>query len=569
MIYSISSNPRYLLMEYNFQITNISLFMTQVWFKNRRVKWRKEMRDWCASEKYRFAARFIPPNESPWAAADGHTMATNSQDRGIVSHSSNGLWDDRNQNIIQATSSSQIGNLWLPSKDSNLSKFLIPNDSTVSYNGVNMIFDASMLRPKDLLCGATSSNLQNSTQIPERNVLGNGARITDSSVTRDSLHNGSTIVPDGNILLSGENSSVSQKSTQFSSPVESQGLCNGNSSVLHDGSRLDRGTLQSSPKANTLQNSSRFPNFSKTNVFNQASWTRSEMRDYGMMNTNTWLSFRRESFFQSCRQFPNPAGNKNMNSGADVMRDSSAMRKTSVINDAGLINGGTWLPGDNAIISHNCAQFPGPTEHKPLYKGTSVTHDTSVMRDLDTGVMDGTSWLPDENSTLSQKYIKFSSSTEIEAFHNGTDVTLDNSSLSDASAIRDGDVISESICLPDGNAGFSEICTDHQELSEMHCAGVLCNTGLMCDVQPPFPNLNSLSPTNEGDQIVPGCNRDDAMVPLMNLPVTKTSDLSEDTLNPLCVPRKMKMQDMNDHDSSVLDDLMSIINEEELQNLWC
>ena len=538
------------------------------------------MRDWCASEKYCVAARLydnnkfripeaIPPNESPWAVADGHTMATNSQGRGLVPHTSNGLWDDRNQNIIQATRSSQIGNLWLPCKDLNLSKFPILSDSTVSHNGVNMIFDAGMLRAKGSLSGATSSNLQNSTQIPERNVLDNGARISDSSVTRDSLYNGSTIVPDGSILLSGDNSSVSQKSTQLPSPIESQGLCNGHSSVLHDGSRVDRGSLQSSPKAKILQKSSRFPSFSKTNLLDKVTWTRSEMRDYGIMNTNTWLSFRRESFFQSCRQFPNPTGNKNMNSGADMMRDSTAMRKTSVINEAGLINGGTWLPGDNAIISHNCAQFPGPTEHKPLYKGPSLMHDTSFMRDLNTNVMDGTSWLPDENSTLSQKYIKFSSSTKIEAFHNDTDVILHNSSLSDASAIRDGDMISESICLPDGNAGFSEICTNHHELSEMHCAEVLRNAGLMCDAQPPFPDLNSFSLTNEGDQIVPGCNRDDAMVPLMNLPATKTSVLSEDTFNPLCVPRKMKMQDINDHDSSVLDDLMSIINEEKLQSLWC
>ena len=55
----------------------------------------------------------------------------------------------------------------------------------------------------------------------------------------------------------------------------------------------------------------------------------------------------------------------------------------------------------------------------------------------------------------------------------------------------------------------------------------------------------------------------------MNLPATKASHSSEDTLKALYVPRAMKMQDMNDHDSSVLDDLMAIINEEELQNLWC
>ena len=170
-----------------------------------------------------------------------------------------------------------------------------------------------------------------------------------------------------------------------------------------------------------------------------------------------------------------------------------------------------------------------------------------------------------EDSSLSQEVIKLSSSTESEAFSNDTDIFFHNSSLSDASVIQDSDVIGEKICLPDGNTRLSEICTDHQELSEVHCAGVLRNAALMCDAQPSFPNQNnSCSLTNEGDQIVPECNRDEAMIPQMHLPDTK----ADGTLNPFCVPPQTKMQDMNDQDLSVLDDLMAIINEEELQNLW-
>ena len=362
------------------------------------------MRDWCSSENYRFAARLyhgnkfseaIPPNDSPWAAANGHTMAIDSQDRGFLPHSSNKLWNEREQGVIQATSSSFSGNLWLPCKDPKLSKFLNLSDSTVLYNGGSMMHDAGTLRTKDLLSGARSSTLQNTTQIPdstERNTLCSGTHIIDSIVTRDSLYNRNTSIRDENIVSSGENSSVFQKPTHFSSQTESQGLFNDHSSVMHDGSRLDRGTPQCA-KAKILQTSTQLPKFSKINVLDKSSWTRGEIRDSSTTHTNTCLSFRRESFFQSCTQFPNPTGNKNMNSSAGMMRDSSAMRNTSVTSDAGVINGSTWLPGENAIISHNCVQFPDPTEHKTLYEGTNLIHDTSFMRDLDTGVMDGNSLL--------------------------------------------------------------------------------------------------------------------------------------------------------------------------------
>ena len=106
---------------------------------------------------------------------------------------------------------------------------------------------------KDWLCDAKSSNVKNSNQIPDflkRSVLGNSTR---SIITSASLYNGTTTVRNGNIL-SGENSSVSQETTNFSNPTESQGLCNGHSSVIPDAAMLDRGTLHSSAIASSLQN---------------------------------------------------------------------------------------------------------------------------------------------------------------------------------------------------------------------------------------------------------------------------------------------------------------------------
>ena len=553
--------------------------MTQVWFKNRRVKWKKEMRDWCSSEKYRFTAclyenskfpKAIPPNDSSWTAADGHTMPTSKPERrGLAPHSSNELWHDRNQNIIQATSSSYSGNLWLPCKDLKFPKFPSPSDSTFLHNGVNMLCDAGTMRAKDLLCGAKSSNLLNCNEIPdpaERNVLSSGARVTDSRVTRGSSYNGSTSVLKGNIWSSGENLCLSQKYTQFSSPILSQGLYSGHSSVMRNARRLDRDTLQPCAKVNTLQNCTRFSNPRKIKVLDKDTMARSEMSDAEEMHSNTGLSFRRKSFFQSCAQ-SHPTANKNMNSGADMMRGSSVVRNPSVILDPGVNNGITCLSGDIGIVSQNYAQFSGPTEHEAFYRGTSVMHDTSFKRDRHKGVINGNSWLPDENLSLSQKYFKFSSSTESEAFPNDANRMLHSSLTADATAIRETKMINENTDLPGENARLYEICTEYRDPFEMHCVRVCCNAGLTCDAQPSSPNLsNSLTLTNEGDKAVLEREREEEKMPWMNLPATKAFDLTEDTLNLSCVPCELQMQDMNDHDSTVLDDLMAIINEDELKN---
>ena len=143
----------------------------------------------------------------------------------------------------------------------------------------------------------------------------------------------------------------------------------------------------------------------------------------------------------------------------------------------------------------------------------------------------------------------------------------DNDVMGDASGIGDAKLKNESNCLLRTNASLSEICIEYQEPSEMHWAGVLSNAGLICDAQPSLPNQNDgFSLTNEVYQILPERNREEGKVPFVNLPATKTSDISEDTLNPLCVPREMQMQDMDDG-VSALHDLMAIINEEE--NLSC
>ena len=321
------------------------------------MKWRKEMCDWCFSEKFRFAARLyehkdipeaIPPSDSPWAVAAEHTMATNTQCRGLVPHSrSNELCDDSQQAIIQANSSLHSGNLWLPCKDSDLPQFPSPSDSTVLYNGVTMMEDSSTMHAKGSLPGENTRNLQNPSMFPnptERNVWGNGAaRIVISTPMPDSFYDGSTSVRDGIIWLSDENSSVSQKYTQFSSPGSSEGLCNSYSSVTRDACRLDSGTIQSCAKANILQNSTQFPSLNKTEILDKTSSSRSKMGDAGAMHTNTWLSFRRGSFFQDCTHFPNPTENKNMNSGDKTMRDSSTNSNINLKGDAGGINGTTCV----------------------------------------------------------------------------------------------------------------------------------------------------------------------------------------------------------------------------------
>ena len=534
--------------------------MTQVWFKNRRAKSRKEVSDWCSSEKYRFTAclysnykfpEAIPPNDSSWTAVDGHTMPTSKQRRGLEPHSSNELWHDRNQNIIQATSSSYSGNLWLPCKDSKFPKFPSPSDSTVLHNGVNMMCDAGAMRAK------------NSNEIPdaaERNVLSSGALIIDSRVTRGSLYNGGTSFLNRNNWSSGKNSSLSQKYTQFSSPIESQGLYSGHSSVMRNARRLNRSTLQPCGKVNTFQNCTLLSNPRKIKVLDKDTRARSEVSDAGEMHTNIGLSFRTESFFQSCNQSLNPTANKNMKTGVDMMRGSSVVRNASLILDSG-------LSGDIGIISQNYAQFSGPAEHEAFYRGTRVLHDTSFKRDWHKGVINGNSWLPDENLSLSQKYFKFSNSTESEPFPNDANRMLHSSLTAGATAIRDAKMIIEDTDLPCENSRLYKICTEFREPSEMHCARVSCDAGLTCDVQPPSPNLNnSFTLTNEGDKTLLERRREEDKMAWMNLPATKASDLSEDTLNLSCVPREMQMQDMNDHDSSVLDDLMAIINEDELKN---
>lgn len=538
--------------------------MAQVWFKNRRVKWRKEIRDWCSSEKYRFHAKrlydnnkfpeAIPPNESPWAAADEHTTATNTQGEGLVPHSSNELWSDRQQNIIQATSSSFSGNLCLPRKDSNLSKFPGPSDSTFLHkSGVAMMQNSGTVHAKARSHSKTN-NLQNSTQFlnpPNRNVLGNNSRIISSSPMRDAFYGERTSARDGNIWLSGENSSFSQNSSQLSSPDERQNLSNGYSSIIRDACRLDRGALQSCARPNILQNSTQSPSLNKTKVVDKATSSRSEMRDADAMNINTWLCYRGESFVQS---FQHPTGNKDMNSGDGMMRDSSPIHNINLRGDAGGINGITWLPGDNAVLFQNCSQSAISTEYEAFNNGNNVMGKSSFMGDRGTDVMNGNRWLPDENSNLSQKCITFSSSTESKAFYNDANIMPENDVVGNASEISDAKLKNESNCLPGANAGLSEICIEYQEPSEMLCAGVLGNPGLMCDAQPSIPNKNdSFSLTNEVDQIV--------------LHATKTSDIAEDILNPLCVPRDMQMEDINDHGVSFLHDLMAIINEEE--NLWC
>ena len=538
------------------------------------------MRDWCSSEKYRFATRLydnnkfpeaILPSESPWEAVDQHTMANNTQGGGIVPHSSNKLWDDRQKNIIQATSLSFSGNLWLPCKNSNLSKFPSSSDSTVLHNGVTTMQDSGTVHAKGWLPHKVTNNLHNFTQFPNatnRSVWGNNAPIISSSPMRDSFYSESTSVRDENIWLSGENSSVSQKSTPFSSPAERQDLSNSYSSIIRDAYRLDRDTLQSFTKANILPNGTQSPSLNNTKILDKATNSRREMRDAGATNTNTWLYFRGESFVQSFTHSPNPTVNKNMNSCVDMTRDSSAMRNTNLKGDAGGIIGITWSPGDSAVLFQNCPQLTTPNEYEAFSNGNSVMEDSSFMHDRDAHVMNGNSWLPDENSILSQKCITFLNSTQSKAFHTDTNIMPDNDVMGDASGINDANLKNESNCLPRANAGLSEICIDYQEPSEMYCAGVLSNAGLMCDAQPSFPNQNdSFSLTNEVDQIVPERNREEGKVPWMNLPATKTSDISDDTLNPLCVPREVQMQDVNDHGVSFLHDLMAIINEEE--NLWC
>ena len=534
------------------------------------------MRDWCFSEKYRVATRLydnnkfpeaIPPNEYPWAAVDQHTMANNTQGEGIIPHSSNKQWDDRQQNVIQATSSSFSGNLWLPCKNSNLSKFPSPSDSTVLQNGVTMMQDSGTVHTKGWLSPTVNNNLHNSTQFPNatnRSVWGNNACIISSSPKQDSFYSESTSVRDGNIWFTGENSSVSQKSTQFSSPAERQDSSNSYSSTIRDAYTLDRGTVKSFARANILPNSTQSPSLNNTKVLNKATNSRSEMCDAGAINTNAWLYFRGESFIQSFSLFPNPTVNKNMNSGVDMTRGSSAIRNTNLKGDAGGITGITWLPGDDAVLFQNCPQLSTPNEYEAFSNGNSVMEDSGFMRDRDADAMNGNSWLPNENSILSQKSITLPNSTESKAFHIDTNIMPDNDVMGNASGVGDAKLKNESNCLPRANARLSEICNEYQEPSEMHCTGVLGNPGLMCDVQPSFPHQNdSFSLTNEVDQIVPERNREESKAPWMNVPVTKISDLSEDTLNPICVPREMQMQDMNDHGVSFLDDLMAIINGEE------
>ena len=226
------------------------------------------------------------------------------------------------------------------------------------------------------------------------------------------------------------------------------------------------------------------------------------------------------------------------------------------------------LPGDNAVLFQNCAQLPVPTEYEVFNNGNGVIVDSSFMPDGDTDLTNGKSWLPDENSSLSLKCITFSNSTESEAFHNYSNSMPHSDVMGDTSWIPDAKVSKEGNCLPRANARLSEICIEYQEPSEMHSSGVLGNDSFRCDAQPSFPNLkSSFILSSEVDKIVPERNREESKVPWMNLLDTKTSHLSEDTLNALCVPSETKMQDVNDHDLSVLDDLMVMINGEE--NPWC
>ena len=174
-----------------------------------------------------------------------------------------------------------------------------------------------------------------------------------------------------------------------------------------------------------------------------------------------------------------------------MIRDNNAMRNTSEIPDA----------SDIGIVSQNCAQSSGLTEHESFYKGTSY------MRPRDTFTMNENSLSRDENSSLSQECITLSSSTESEAVYNDANRMLYNSLMADTTALRDAEVI-QNICLPGTNARFSEICTEHP--SEMHCANLS------------FPNLNnSFSLTNKGDEIDPERKREEAKIPWMNLPATK------------------------------------------------
>ena len=288
------------------------------------------------------------------------------------------------------------------------------------------------------------------------------------------------------------------------------------------------------------------------------------LRDTRVLNGTRW-SYAGNSSVQNCSQPTRQSKSTNLlngdsnalqwcaSSGGNVMGGRSVMCNAIITRDAGVINESSWLP------------VKSPTVQVQL-----CTHQaTSLSRGHNNDTVNGNGWLSGETSSLFQTFNHFSSPSGVRAVLHGAS-TMPHSATMDAFTEHDANLTSESRWLSRANASFSQNRTQFQNSLKVHCADAFHEAGWVREPQDvvhaswtqAIPELRGGFIPNAGDQIVPECSIE-MKAPQMTQPSTTTScpSISADYLQ----PTEMRLQDMDK--SSVLDDLMEIISEEELQNL--
>lgn len=289
------------------------------------------------------------------------------------------------------------------------------------------------------------------------------------------------------------------------------------------------------------------------------------LRDTSVLN-GTRCSYAGNSSAQNCSLLTRQSKSTNSlygdsnalqwcaSSGDNVMGDRNVMCNPIKTRDAGVINGSSWMP------------FKNPTVQMQL-----CTHQTrSLSCGHSNDAVDGNGWLSGETSSLSQTFDNFSNPSEVSALLHGAS-TMPHSATMNAFTKHDANLTNENRWLSCANASFSQNRTQFQGSRKVHCAGAFHEADWVREPHPVMhaswtqavPELKGgFIPANSGDQIVPECSREQMKAPEMTQPSTTTSCPSADYLQ----PTEMRLRDVDK--SSVLDDLMEIISEEELPKLW-